>query len=89
MNDLEIFRTEIDEVDKKLIECLWDRFKLIKKVWIYKKKNNIKPLQLKRWQEVLESRKIYAKNLWMDENMIEDFWNLIHKYSLDLEKLEK
>jgi len=86
MNDLEIFRSEIDEVDRKLIDLLSDRFKLVKKVWKYKKKNNIAPLQSNRWQEVLKTRKIYWKQNWIDEKFIEDMWDHIHKYSLSLEK---
>jgi chorismate mutase len=32
MNDLEIFRTELDEIDKKLIDFLSMRFKLVEKI---------------------------------------------------------
>ena len=49
MNDLEIFRTELDEIDKKLIDFLSMRFKLVEKIWKYKKKHNITPLQPERF----------------------------------------
>jgi chorismate mutase len=32
MNDLEIFRTELDEIDKNLINYLSMRFKLVEKI---------------------------------------------------------
>jgi chorismate mutase len=59
MNDLEIFRTELDETDKNLIDYFSMRFKLIEKIGKYKKKNNITLLQPERWQQVLDSRKAY------------------------------
>ncbi len=86
MNDLENFRTELDEIDKNLIDSLSMRFKLIEKIWKYKKKNNITPLQQDRWQQVLDSRKAYWKEKEIEESFIEDVWNKIHEYSLDIEK---
>lgn len=87
MNDLEIFRTELDEIDKKLIDYLSMRFKLVEKIWKYKKKHNITPLQPDRWQQVLDFRKAYWKEKWIEESFIEDIWNKIHKYSLDIEEI--
>ena len=86
MNDLEIFRTELDEIDKKLIDFLSMRFKLVEKIWKYKKKHNITPLQPERWQQVLDSRKAYWKEKKIEKDFIEKIWNEIHKYSLNIEE---
>lgn len=86
MNDLEIFRHEIDEVDKQLIDLIQKRFILAQKIWKYKKKHNMPALQPIRWKEVLESRKQYAEMLWIDQKAIEGIWNTIHIYSLEQEK---
>lgn len=86
MNDLEIFRTELDEIDKNLINYLSMRFKLVEKIWKYKKKHNITPLQPDRWQQVLNSRKAYWKEKKIEKDFIEKIWNEIHKYSLDIEE---
>ncbi len=86
MDDLEIFRQEIDEVDKELIDLLHKRFTLANKIGKYKKEKNMPALQPERWKEVLKSRKKYAKMIWVSEKWIEDIWNTIHIYSLEQEK---
>lgn len=83
---LENYRKEIDEIDSQLITLLQKRFEVVKKVGIYKKEHNLKPLQPARWQEVLDSKKLMAKNIWLDEKFVEDVWNRIHENSLNLEK---
>ena len=83
---LEKYRQQIDEIDKKIIELLAQRLEVVKKIWEYKKEHNIAPLQKSRWEQVLKSRKKIATELWVNENLIEDIWNLIHKEALRLEK---
>jgi len=83
---LKQYRNELDQVDKEIIKLLTKRFDIVKKIWEYKKKNNIWILQLWRWEEVLKNRKEFAKKLWVNENLIEYIWNLIHEEALKLEK---
>lgn len=80
------FRKEIDSLDNEIIELLSKRFKVVKKVWEYKKDNSIVPLQPWRWNEVLLSKKKHADKVWIDSKFIEKIWNLIHEHALDLEK---
>ena len=86
MQELQNFRNQIDKIDSEIIELLSQRFEIVKKVWEFKKENNIIPLQPWRWQEVLNSRILQAKEKWLKENLVESIWNEIHKYALDLEK---
>lgn len=86
MSELQTYRDQIDQIDKKLIELLAQRFEIVKKVWEYKKLNNLPPLQPKRWQEVLESKKKLAQEFDIDPSFVEIIWNEIHKYALNLEK---
>ncbi len=86
MDQLTIYRNQIDNLDKEIIKLLTQRFEVVKLVWKYKKDNNIKPLQPWRWQEVLESKKELARKNWLSENFIEIIWNNIHEYALNLEK---
>ena len=83
---LEQYRNELDNVDKEIINLLAKRFEIVKQIGKYKKENNIWILQKWRWEEVLKSRKQIAKNLWINENLIESIWNLIHQEALKLEK---
>lgn len=86
MNELELFRKEIDEIDSEIIKLLANRFKVVKKVGDYKKANNIIPLQPWRWQEVLNSRKKLGLEFWISEDFIEKVWEEIHEYALMFEK---
>jgi len=80
------WRNEIDKIDSKIIELLAERMEIVKEIWAYKKVNWIEVLQKWRWSEVLESRKEIAKNLWLNGDFIEDIWNRIHDYALNIEK---
>jgi chorismate mutase len=85
MSDLTKLRTQIDSADKKLISTLAERMDIVRKVGKYKKLKNLPPLDDSRWHEVLEDRKQIAKKLNLPDDLIEDIWNRIHKYSLELE----
>ena len=80
------YRNKLDYVDKEIIKLLAQRFEIVKKIWKYKKENNIWILQSWRWKQVLENKKQITKELWIDENLIEYIWNLIHEEALKLEK---
>lgn len=86
MPQLQNYRNNIDQIDTQIIELLAKRFEVVKKVWEYKKKNNLPPLQLERWQQVLFSKKELAKQYWINPDFIEKIWNEIHDYALYLEK---
>jgi len=85
-NDLDFYRKKIDLIDKKIIYDLNVRFSFVKKIWEYKKKNNINSLQKDRWKKVLDSVIQTAKTYGFSENFIKNLWNLIHKESLKLEE---
>ena len=83
---LELYRKQIDEIDAQIIDLLTKRFEIVKKVGEYKKERNIPPLQPERWQQVLQTRKNLAKEKWLNPELIEKIWNLIHEEALKLEK---
>ncbi len=85
MNDLELYRQEIDTIDRELLTLIKKRFDIIEKVGIYKKENNMPPLQPARWQEVLEKIKHQWKELNLNPKYIEIIWNTIHEYALEEE----
>ena len=71
---LETYRKQIDEIDEQIIKLLASRLEIVKKVWEWKKENNMQPLQPSRWQQVLESRKQLAKIFIM---FLGSFWIMI------------
>jgi chorismate mutase len=83
---LQTYRDQIDTIDSEVIYLLSRRFEIVKQIWILKKELDMAPLQPERWQEVLNNLKEDAKEHWVNENLIEDIWNRIHKESLNLEK---
>lgn len=85
IDNLKKHRQEIDKIDKLIVRLIADRIKVVKKIGRYKKKKNMPPLQPKRWQEVLDSKKELARQLGLGEKMIEEIYELIHKYCLKVE----
>ncbi|MDD2486811.1 MAG: chorismate mutase [Candidatus Gracilibacteria bacterium] len=83
--DLTEIRPQIDSIDSQLVELLAKRFDLVEKVAIYKKENSINSLQPGRWQEILDTRKEQAEGLGIDPEMIEEIWNIIHKFALKMQ----
>ncbi len=62
MTQLTEYRSEIDLIDKKLVELLEKRLDLSKKIGLYKKERNMEILNLEREQQVLESNLKLVKN---------------------------
>lgn len=83
---LDKWRKEIDKIDWELIKLLAQRMQIVEEIWIYKKANWIAVIQKWRWQEVLKSRKAIAKGLWLKEEFVEDIWNRMHEYAINLEQ---
>lgn len=85
MTKLDIYREEIDSLDRQLIVLLAKRLDIVQKVGKYKKENNMPALQSGRWQEVLDSKKNIAKEYWLSSDFVEKIWNDIHDEALLIE----
>lgn len=86
MKDLNDLRIEIDKADSEMLNLLAKRLSLVHQVGEYKKANNLPPLQPQRWQQVLEKLKLDAKKLNLNQQLVEDIWNLVHEHALRLEE---
>ncbi len=53
-NDLDLLRSEIDELDADLLQLLGKRMEVSKRIGHFKKDKNITILQPKRWEEIVE-----------------------------------
>ncbi len=76
------FRNEIDLLDKKIIELLNDRKKIVEIIANFKNQHKLTIFQIERWFEILRTRKAIANNFELDERMIAEVFELIHKYSI-------
>lgn len=85
-NNLNAFRQKIDLLDKKILNLLAKRTLVSRKIGLYKKRNNVKPLDEERWQKVLEKNLESAKSLNLDLIFIKQIFSLIHKYSLKIQE---
>lgn len=84
-NPLQINRTKIDSIDKKLIALLGERESVVKEIGLYKAKNNIPALQADRFKQVLEKAIEAGKQEGLSATFITELMNAIHKESLRIE----
>lgn len=85
-NKLNNFRKEIDEIDNLIVDLLAKRMKVVEKVGILKKQNNVPSLDPARWQQVLNSKMEKAKSFGLDPEMVKKIYNIIHDHALKIEK---
>lgn len=75
-NQIDILRKQIDEIDGQIVNLLAKRMKTVKNIGLLKKKLNIRPLDLVRWQKITKTKKGYVKKIW----------EVIHKEALKIEQ---
>lgn len=80
---LEELRSEIDRVDLDLLKLVAQRLEIAKQIGPVKYENQATIFQMKRWFKVLENRKNQAKGLELEDNMVHELFQLLHKYSID------
>ena len=76
------FRNQIDNFDLKIIELLDNRKQVVEHIANFKNENKLTIFQIDRWFEILNTRKENASLLGVDEQMVEEIFALIHKYSI-------
>ena len=76
------FRNQIDNFDTKIIELLDNRKQVVEYIANFKNENKLTIFQIDRWLEILNTRKENAILLGVDEQMVEEIFALIHKYSI-------
>ncbi len=75
-------RNRIDDVDQELLKILNQRFELIKEIGNYKRDNKVSIFQLKRYYDLLEGRVDTGEDMGLNKKMIQELFELIHKYSV-------
>ena len=75
-------RTEIDAIDKKLVDIVGQRTEIVREIGRYKKENAVTILQIERWFEILKSRKDWGHDTSLDPQMVGELFELIHKHSV-------
>jgi chorismate mutase len=77
---LQKLRAKINQIDKELLKTLAERFEITQKVGEYKAKYNLPVVDKKREQAILESKKLLAKKLKIDQNLTSQIFKTILKF---------
>lgn len=83
---LEDLRSSLLNIDKSICFVLAERFKVVKRVGLYKHKLNIPPLDKNRWKQVLESKTKLANELGISISLTKEIFNSIHEVALKIEE---
>lgn len=87
MNDnLENWRKKIDVLDEKILMLLAKRMNIARRIGKLKKEQNLSVLDKIRWEKVLTSNLRKGEELGLSKELINKLLNLIHKYSLEVQK---
>ncbi|UYZ65124.1 bifunctional 3-deoxy-7-phosphoheptulonate synthase/chorismate mutase type II [Hymenobacter weizhouensis] len=81
-NKAEELRQKMDVADREIIEALARRMSLVEELAEYKRENNVKILQLDRWQEIFASRRDWAGRVGVNEKFVAELYKLIHIESI-------
>ncbi len=85
IGQLEKLRGEIDQLDQQLIDTLQKRIAIARSIGEVKHQNDVTVFQMKRWFKVLADRKDIGRSLQLDEEFIHELFQLIHKYSINVQ----
>ena len=81
MNELELLRKQIDDIDNKLCDLFEKRMEVAKLIGEYKRKHNLDVLDSSREEIVLNNAKKRVKN-----KDLEEYYLLLVQYLMDLSK---
>lgn len=86
-SDLHSLRERIDNVDLKIISLLSQRSALVKAVATYKHKERIGVVDMQRWTEASATRERLASNMDLDENLVHEIYETIHRNSIKVQEV--
>ncbi|WGH25661.1 MAG: bifunctional 3-deoxy-7-phosphoheptulonate synthase/chorismate mutase type II [Candidatus Shikimatogenerans bostrichidophilus] len=85
INDLNMYRTNIKEIDENIIHLLHNRFITSKNIGKIKNKYNIEILQKEIMLKIKENYKKMCNVLNLDEHLIQQIFDEIHKKSIEIQ----
>lgn len=80
---LDKLRGQIDNLDEQLVNNLFKRMEVVDQIGSVKMDNEISIFQMDRWFEILAKRGLQGKNLDLNPALIQEIFQIIHKYSVD------
>ena len=86
---LDDFRSQIDELDSELLRVLAQRMYYVREIGKLKQSGGMSPLQQERFAAIIKSQLAKAKSLNLSEKFVDDLYQLIHEYALEIQREEK
>lgn len=83
---LEDWRKQIDQLDEKTLNLLAKRADTVRKIGQFKKRQNIPALDKNRRNKVLTSMLLKGAKLGLSKTFVKNFYALLHKYSIKIQK---
>ena len=80
--NLETLRDQIDSIDQQMLELLSQRMNVVEEIGRYKSENEVKILQLRRWEKIISTRVKLGKTLGLSEDFVKKLLQLVHKESI-------
>jgi chorismate mutase len=75
-------RSQIDNVDRQMVEMLAARMTLVERLAEYKRDNNVTLFQPDRWKEILKTRTDLGTKLGLYPELVEEIYKIIHMESI-------
>ncbi|MEG0500255.1 MAG: chorismate mutase, partial [Rikenellaceae bacterium] len=76
-------------LDNNIIELIGKRMKLAEKIGGYKRDNNIKVLQISRWEQRLQNRIAKGESFGLNRHFIHKFLDILHQESINIQTKKK
>jgi len=83
--DLELLRSQIDELDSSLINILAKRMTVVRDIATLKKESKMTVLQVGRWNNIVQSRVDAGEEKGLSRPFMTNVLDLIHKESIDIQ----
>jgi chorismate mutase len=83
--ELDGLRSQIDRIDRDIIEALSLRMNVVEKIAQSKIKNNITAFQLHRMDQMMKNRMALGEKLGLEQNYINELYGVIHGESVKLQ----
>lgn len=85
-DELEDWRKQIDQLDEEMLGLLSKRANIVRKIGKFKKAQNIPTIDKDRWNKVLTSMLSKSEELGLSKDFTRKLYDLIHKYSVKIQK---
>jgi chorismate mutase len=78
-------RKKIDSYDEEILDTLVKRMELVKQIGVQKKDKQVMIFQVKRFFEILRSKKKYGLEKGLSKELVHELFELIHKHSINIQ----